>query len=80
MYMKKRVFDFLKRSNRWKHLAGGAVVGLCALSPFGAAYSAVVVASCLELKDVLHGCLWDWTDWVLTVAGGCFSAALLSLV
>lgn len=74
--MRRRIFEFLKRSNRWKHLFGGVVVGICGLSVFCAIYSAVVAASCLELKDVLHGCRWDWVDWLLTVFGGCLSAAL----
>lgn len=76
----KKVIEFLKRSNRWKHLVGGALVGLFALSPFGALYASSVAASCLELKDVLHGCRWDWTDWLLTLAGGGFSAMLWLII
>lgn len=71
-----RIISFLKESNRWKHLAGGFAVGLCAFSAFGAIYSATVAASCLELKDKLHGSLWDWTDWLLTVVGGAVAAIL----
>lgn len=46
------------------------MVGLCALSPWTAIYSAIVAASCLELKDRLHGSPWDWIDWLCTVSGG----------
>jgi hypothetical protein len=57
---------------------GGFIVGICALSPWNALYSAAVAASCLELKDVLHGCRWDCFDWLITVAGG-GTAALIWL-
>lgn len=75
-----KIISFLKQSNRYKHLVGGFIVGICALSPWSALYSAAVAASCLELKDVLHGCRWDWVDWLLTVFGGCLSAALWLIV
>ena len=65
-----KIISFLSKSNRYKHLVGGLLVGLCALSPWTAIYSAIVAASCLELKDKLHGCLWDWIDWLCTVSGG----------
>lgn len=52
-----KIFSFLKKSNRYKHLVGGLLVGLCALSPWAAIYSAIIAASCLELKDKLHGVL-----------------------
>ena len=51
-----KIFSFLKKSNRYKHLIGGLLVGLCALSPWAAIYSAIIAASGLELKDKLHGC------------------------
>jgi hypothetical protein len=28
-----KIISFLKKSNRYKHLVGGFIVGLCALSP-----------------------------------------------
>lgn len=49
-----KIFSFLKKSNRYKHLIGGLLVGLCALSPWAAIYSAIIAASCLELKDKLR--------------------------
>lgn len=74
-----KLFSFLKKSNRYKHLIGGFIVGLCALSPLSALYASAVAASCLELKDKLHGCLWDWIDWATTIAGGGIAALLLLL-
>lgn len=69
-----KIISFLKKSNRYKHLIGGLLVGLCAMSPWSGVYSAVVAASCLELKDKLHGCTWDWTDWACTAIGGLVAA------
>jgi len=70
-----KILSFLKQSNRYKHLVGGFIVGLPALTP----YAAAIAASSLELKDKLRGGRWDWTDWTLTVTGGAI-AALIFLV
>lgn len=72
-----KIISFLSQSNRYKHLIGGFIVGVCALSPYGAVYSAIVAASCLELKDKLKGCRWDWIDWGITAVGGVVAALLL---
>lgn len=69
-----KIFSFLKKSNRYKHLVGGLLVGQCALSPWAAIYSAIIAASCLELKDRLYGNKFDLTDWLLTVVGGAIAA------
>lgn len=74
-----KILLFLKTSNRYKHLIGSLLVGLFALDAIPAIYASAVAASCLELKDRLHGCYWDWIDWILTVAGGVFAALLLLL-
>ena len=71
-----RVIDFLRESNRWKHLLGGFLVGLLGTHPVVALYASAVAASCLELKDKQHGICWDWIDWGLTVLGGAFAALL----
>lgn len=75
-----KIIAFLKESNRYKHLIGGMLVGLAALAPWAAVYSSVVAASCLELKDRLHGGRWDWIDWLMTVSGGCVSAIIWLLM
>lgn len=71
-----KIISFLKKSNRYKHLFGGFLVGVVACGAFPALYSAIVAGSCLELKDKLHGCMWDWIDWLMTVAGGLVAAIL----
>ena len=48
-----KIIEFLKQSNRYKHLIGGLLVGILAFTPWTALYAAAVAASCLELKDKL---------------------------
>ena len=71
-----KIISFLKESDRYKHLIGGFIVGLLALTPWTAIYAAVVAASCLELKNKLKGCYWDWLDWILTLVGGGIAAII----
>ena len=49
---------------------------MLALTHWTAIYAAAVAASCLELKDKLKGCYWDWLDWILTVVGGGIAAII----
>lgn len=65
----KKIINWLKQSNRGKHLIGGIAIGTGADSVYCAAYAGIGVASALELKDKLWGGKWDWIDWSLTVAG-----------
>lgn len=69
-----KIISFLKESNCYKHLIGGLLVGLFALTPWAAIYSAAVAASYLELKNKLKGCYWDWFDWLLMAGGGGIAA------
>lgn len=74
------MIEFLKQSNRLKHLIGGFIVGLVALNWWSAIYATIVAASCLELKDKLYGNKWDWVDWALTLAGGYVASILYVFV
>lgn len=65
----KKIWEWLKTSNRWKHIIGGMAIGLGANSNYCAAYAGIGVAAALELKDKLWGSKWDWIDFVITVAG-----------
>lgn len=65
----RKFLDWLKTSNRWKHLAGGVLIGICARDWFSALYAGILTAGALELKDKAHGGKWDWIDFGLTVAG-----------
>lgn len=76
----EKILDFMRKSNRYKHLIGGFLVGICALSGQNAIYATAVAASCLELKNKLHGYMWDWVDWIITVFGGGVAALLYWLL
>ena len=65
----KKLFLWLKESNRIKHLLGGFVIGLGANDLYCAAYAGGGVAAALELKDHLYGGKWDWMDIAITMAG-----------
>lgn len=65
----KKIFNWLKDSNRYKHLIGGVLIGLGADDTYCAAYAGIGVAGALELKDKLHGGKWDWIDFSCTVVG-----------
>lgn len=68
----KRVINWLKTSNRWKHLVGGIAIGAGANDWYCALYAGCAVAGTLELKDHLWGGRWDWIDFGLTVGGVIF--------
>ena len=65
----RKLFKWLKESNRYKHLLGGMAIGAFANSLYCAAYVGVGVATALELKDKLWGGKPDLVDWALTLAG-----------
>ena len=78
-----RALDWLRQSNRWKHLIGGFAIGVAPASWFAGLYGGVLAASALEYKDRDYGNGWDWADWALTVAGaaiGCLARAALRLM
>lgn len=65
----KKLIEWLKESNRYKHLIGGIAIGILSDNWYCAGLAGVGIASALEYKDKAHGCVWDWCDWSLTVAG-----------
>lgn len=65
----KKIWNWLKTSNRYKHLIGGLVIGLIADDWYCAGLSGVGIASALEYKDKEHGASWDWLDWSITIGG-----------
>lgn len=68
----KKIWQWLKDSNRLKHLLLGVVVGLGADDWYCAEYVGIGVAGALELKDVLWAKSWkewDWIDFSLTFVG-----------
>lgn len=65
----RKLFTWLKESDRYKHLLGGIAIGAFANSLYCAAYAGVGVATALELKDKLWGGKFDLIDLSLTIAG-----------
>lgn len=78
-----KMIEWLRQSNRWKHLAGGFILGIIPPCYVTGLYGGVVAASALEFKDKSYGNKWDWTDWGITVAGtiaGCLCRYGLKLI
>lgn len=65
----RKLFTWLKESDRYKHLLGGIAIGAFANSLYCAAYAGIGVATALELKDKLWGGKFDLVDLSLTLAG-----------
>lgn len=65
----RKLFTWLKESNRYKHLLGGIAIGAFANSLYCAAYVGIGVATALELKDKMWGGKFDFVDLSLTLAG-----------
>lgn len=75
----KKVLDWFKESNRWKHLLGGFLVGLLPLNMYAGLYGSVAVGLSLEYKDYAHGGKFDWVDVAMTVGGGLVGSLLTLL-
>ena len=65
----KKLWQWLKDSNRLKHLVGGVAVGLGADDWYCAEYVGIGVAGSLEFKDYQWGGKPDWIDFTLTFVG-----------
>lgn len=64
-----KILNWLKSSNRYKHLIGGLIIGLFAFSDYNAVYASSIGSFCLELKDKLRGSYFDVIDFSLVVVG-----------
>lgn len=53
-----KILNWLKTSNRWKHILGGAAIGAFSGSDYCALYASILSAASLEYKDKAHGCEW----------------------
>lgn len=64
------MIEWLKASNRWKHLVGGAVIGAAMVNVIDAVMVSAVVGAAMEYKDKAWGGKFDWVDFSLTAVGG----------
>lgn len=76
----KKIIEWIKQSNRWKHLLGGILIGLGSNDWYCAAYAGIGVATALELKDKMWGGKADIVDWGLTVGGVAIGFGVRTLV
>ena len=65
----KKLIDWFKTSNRWKHVVGGLLIGLGSNGLYCAAYTGLWVAIAVELKDAQMGNRPDLIDGLITLAG-----------
>lgn len=76
----KKIWNWLKESNRANHLVGGMLVGFFPLNWWAGIYAACVAGLALEFKDEAHGGKWDWVDCGLTALGGVIGGLLTLLI
>ena len=76
----KKIIDWFKESDRWKHLLGGILIGLFANGWYCALYAGTLVAGALELKDFLWEGEPSWVDAIVTVAGSAIGYGLHCLI
>lgn len=76
----KKLVDWFKESNRWKHLLGGMLIGLGANDWYCAAYTGTGVGAAMEFKDRQWGGKWDWADLGLTFAGSMIGHGIRQLI
>ena len=68
--MCKKIKEFFSKSNRYKYLCGGVVVGLVVISVFNAILGTTTMAMVLGYKDKTYSGKWDWIDIACTYIGG----------
>lgn len=76
----KKILNWFKESNRYKHLIGGIVIGMCALSWYNAIYASAGVGLAMEYKDKAHGGDFDIIDAGLTLAGGIIGQSIFQMI
>lgn len=75
-----KLTDWLRESNRWKHLLGGLTLGLLADGWYCTVLCGTAAGGSLELKDWQWGGRPDWVDFLLTLAGSIIGYSLKHLL
>jgi len=73
------LINWFKQSNRWKHLLGGALLGMVSNGWYMAILMGAATGGALEFKDKAYGGAWDWIDFSLTVAGAAIGMLTVEL-
>lgn len=76
----KKIINWFKESNRWKHLVYGFLIGLPIPNILLGVYIILVVSTIVEFKDKQWGGKFDWIDWGLTMAGGILGSGISSII
>lgn len=76
----KKIQNWLKESNRWKHIVGGMMIGLFSKDWYSASLTGITTSSALEFKDKVWGGKWDWIDWSLTILGTLVGFGIKNLI
>lgn len=74
------IWQWLMASNRWKHLAGGFLLGGIADGWYMASVLGAGVGGAMEFKDYQWGGRPDWVDAALTLVGSLAGYGLRSLI
>ena len=75
-----KLTDWLRESNRWKHLLGGMVLGVLADGWYCAGLCGGSVGGAMEGKDWQWGGVPDWMDFGLTFGSCMLSYYIKTLV
>lgn len=76
----KKIWNWLKQSNRIKHLCLSVMIGILLDDIISTAICATMVAIALEYKDRAYGGKWDWWDLCLTIVPALIINGLKTLV
>lgn len=80
----KKIWKWLIESNRWKHLLGGAILGILSCCWWCAILVGISTAGALEYKDYMYNgkqlAAWDWIDFTLTFGGAVFGYLIKSMI
>lgn len=76
----RKIINWFKESNRWKHLLGGAIIGALSNDWYCAALAGTCTAGALEYKDWAKGGKFDIIDFLLTIVGVAIGFTIMNTI
>lgn len=76
----KKLLEFLKKSNRYKHLLAGILLGFLASTFYCALLAGTTAGGALEFKDKEYGNTFDYIDVACTLTGTLLGFLIRELV